>query len=115
MSNNREWLRTGAQFMVLALVNEVDRYGYEMIQELEKRSDYTFEMKEGTLYPILHRMEHAGYLTSYLQKASNGKERKYYTITKLGKKQLIEEEKAWQQFSKSMHQVVMMPQLKHGT
>ena len=68
MRDNREWLRTGAQLMVLSLINEKDRYGYEIIQEFERRSDEVFQMKEGTLYPILHRLENEGHLKSYKQK-----------------------------------------------
>ena len=46
--------------MLLALLENGDRYGYEIIKELKERSDSTFEFKEGTLYPVLHRMEGAG-------------------------------------------------------
>ena len=51
MSTQREWLRSGAQMMLLSLIQEQDRYGFEIIQELQKRSDNTFVMKEGSLYP----------------------------------------------------------------
>ncbi|QIK69158.1 helix-turn-helix transcriptional regulator [Erysipelothrix sp. HDW6C] len=109
MRNNREWLRTGSQLMVLSLISEHDRYGYEIIQELQSRSNNVFEMKEGTLYPILHRMENSGYLKSYSQKGDSGKERKYYRITTKGKKQLVEEKATWEQFSQSVMKVVSSP------
>lgn len=106
MRDNREWLRTGAQLMVLSLINEKDRYGYEIIQELVRRSDEVFQMKEGTLYPILHRLENEGHLKSYKQKTVENRERKYYRITKKGKTQLQEEKEKWSVFSNSVKKVV---------
>ena len=49
-----------AQLLVLSLLAGEDMYGYQMIVELARRSDHTFEMKEGTLYPVLHGLERAG-------------------------------------------------------
>ncbi len=107
MSTQREWLRSGAQMMLLSLIQEQDRYGFEIIQELQKRSDNTFVMKEGSLYPILHRMEKSGFLSSYQKAGAAGKDRKYYAITDKGKKQLVEDKKTWQEFSDSVSRVVM--------
>lgn len=106
MKNNREWLRTGSQLMILSLISEKDRYGYEIVKELESRSEDTFIMKEGTLYPILHRMESSGFLESYAEKSESGKKRKYYRITEKGLKQLVEDKKTWEQFSYSVRKVV---------
>ena len=49
-----------AQLLVLSLLAGEDMYGYQMIVELSRRSDHTFEMKEGTLYPVLHGLERDG-------------------------------------------------------
>ena len=46
-----------SSLLVLSLLRDQDRYGYEMISELERRSDHTFQMKEGTLYPVLKKLE----------------------------------------------------------
>ncbi|MCD8037098.1 MAG: PadR family transcriptional regulator [Clostridiales bacterium] len=92
--------------MLLALLKEKDRYGYEIIKELKERSDSTFEFKEGTLYPVLHRMENAGLVKSYRQEAENGKTRKYYRITPLGEERLEKEKKQWEEFSCSVNKVI---------
>ncbi|CAM3586953.1 PadR family transcriptional regulator [Erysipelothrix urinaevulpis] len=92
--------------MILSLINEQDRYGYEIVQELEKRSNNIFEMKEGTLYPILHRLEKKGYLKSYTKTMENGRKRKYYQITKDGAKQLQVDKETWTEFSESVKMVV---------
>jgi DNA-binding PadR family transcriptional regulator len=52
--------------LLLSLLEESDRYGYEIIKELEMRSDKAFQFKEGTLYPVLHKLENSGYVKSYL-------------------------------------------------
>lgn len=92
--------------LLLSLLSEGERYGYEIIKELENRSDRTFQFKEGTLYPVLHKMENNGLVTSYKAKGENGKERKYYKITSKGQKQLAEEKKTWETFSLSVNKVI---------
>ncbi len=72
--------------LILSLLEETDRYGYEIIRELEQRSDKAFQLKEGTLYPVLHKLENDGYVESYKAKGDRGRDRKYYKITRNGKK-----------------------------
>ena len=69
--------------LVLSLLKGQDLYGNQMITELERRSNQTFHMKEGTLYPVLKKLENGGYVTSYEAEA-NGRTRKYYRITAKG-------------------------------
>jgi DNA-binding PadR family transcriptional regulator len=92
--------------LVLTLLNESDKYGYEIIKELEIRSDKTFQFKEGTLYPVLHKLENDGFVKSYIAKGETGKERRYYQITKNGKKQLEDEKIKWKTFTLSVNKVV---------
>lgn len=92
--------------LLLSLLEEADRYGYEIIKELELRSDKTFQFKEGTLYPVLHKLQNSGFVKSYLEKGDTGKERRYYQITKNGKKQLVEEKEKWKVFSISVNKVI---------
>jgi len=81
-------LLTGSMTMlVLKLLSEKDMYGYEMIDTLRKKSQNVFELKAGTLYPLLHGLEEKGMLKVYEQEYL-GKTRKYYSITKEGKKLL---------------------------
>ena len=61
-----------AQLLVLSLLAGEDMYGYQMIVELARRSDHTFEMKEGTLYPVLHGLERDGAVEAYQQEAPTG-------------------------------------------
>ena len=92
--------------MLLSLLEEKDCYGYEIIREIEKRSENVFQFKEGTLYPVLHRMEAGGLLKSYQAKTEGGKARKYYRITPKGREQLEAEKEEWGVFKKSVERVV---------
>jgi DNA-binding PadR family transcriptional regulator len=92
--------------LLLSLLSESDKYGYEIIKELEQRTDKTFQFKEGTLYPVLHKLENSGYVKSYMAKGETGKERKYYQITKNGIRQLAEEKNNWKVFSVSVNKVL---------
>ena len=92
--------------LLLKLLSEKDMYGYEMIIELARRSQDTFQMKEGTLYPILHTLEKEKCLTSYQQMAPTGRMRKYYRITPLGRKLLTEKRAEWAQFAQGVDQVL---------
>ena len=87
-----------AQLLVLSLLAGEDMYGYQMIVELARRSDHTFEMKEGTLYPVLHGLERDGAVEAYQQEASTGRMR--------GAAVLREEAAAWQTYSGAVNAVL---------
>ena len=92
--------------LILSLLEGADLYGYQMIEELSRRSNDTFQMKEGTLYPILHALEKEKCLTSYQREAPTGRQRKYYRITRKGR-QLLEEKRAeWEAFRQGVDQVL---------
>lgn len=91
--------------LVLSLLADRDLYGYQMITELERRSDQTFHMKEGTLYPVLKKLENAGAVTSY-EADANGRTRKYYHITRSGLKHLAEEKDAWAHYAHGVNSVL---------
>ena len=91
--------------LLLKLLEEKDMYGYEMIKKLKETSENVFELKEGTLYPILHALEEKRYITSYWDESSS-KKRKYYSITKKGKDVLKEKETEWKIFSNGVNKVL---------
>lgn len=87
--------------LLLKLLSEQDMYGYEMISVLRERSENVFELKAGTLYPLLHSLEEKNLLEAYEQEAL-GKVRKYYSITKEGRKLLQEKETEWKEYSQAV-------------
>lgn len=92
--------------LVLSLLEKSDMYGYQMIEELSRRSSDLFQMKEGTLYPILHALEKDKYLSSYQQEAPTGRVRKYYRITRRGKQLLDDKRAEWAAFHRGVEQVL---------
>lgn len=92
--------------MLLKLVAEEDRYGYQLIEALRERSDHTFDLKAGTLYPLLRGLEEKGWVVSYEQAAENGRRRKYYSITVSGKKELDAKAAEWKTFSGAVERVM---------
>lgn len=106
MTINKNLLGGSAALLVLSLIKEKDMYGFEIILELENRSDQTFQLKEGTLYPILHKLEKKELLETYQLKGERGRKRKYYRITEKGIKQLSEEIKQWESFTNGVQKVI---------
>ena len=95
-----------AHLLVLSLLAGEDMYGYQIIVELARRSDHTFEMKEGTLYPVLHGLEREGAVEAYQQEAPTGRMRKYYHITRKGAELLKTEAESWQRYSSAVNAVL---------
>jgi DNA-binding PadR family transcriptional regulator len=95
-------MRKGStEFLILSLLMERPMYGYEISQQLKQRSGGYFEMKEGLLYPALHRMQQNGWLSTEWQ-VIGGRRRKYYALTPLGKEFLREQAAEWKSFVSAM-------------
>lgn len=92
--------------LVMKLLEGGDLYGYQMIEELRRRSDGTFRLRAGTLYPLLHSLEENGLVTAYERTAGNGKNRRYYHLTKQGSKALAEKETTWETYAKAVSRVL---------
>lgn len=93
--------------LILKLLSEQDMYGYEMIEVLRQRSQNVFELKAGTLYPLLHGLEDKGLLRVY-EKEAGGKVRKYYRITQEGLKTFRKKEEEWVFYSKAVQNVLSL-------
>jgi PadR family transcriptional regulator PadR len=87
------------EILVLKLLKKDEKYGYQLIGELKEKSDGMFTLKEGTLYPILYRLEDEGLVLSRWSEPK-GKEisRKYYIITDKGKQELNSLYELWNDF-----------------
>lgn len=105
MSADKNTVSGNTSMLILQLLSEKDRYGYEMIETLRKRSKNVFELKAGTLYPLLHGLEAEGSLTVYEQEFQ-GKVRKYYQITRRGLEQLEEKKREWKDYRDAVTQVI---------
>ncbi len=88
--------------LVLSILDEGDDYGYSIIKKVMAASDNQLEWKEGSLYPVLSKLEKNGLVTSKI-KVENGRKRKYYAINKPGKTRLEELKKEWQLITDTMN------------
>jgi len=92
MKFSREILKGSAPFVVLQVLHTLkSAYGYQLVTEIKHRSSGVFEFAEGTLYPLLYRLEDQQLVTSFVQKTEAGKDRRYYKLTTEG--QVVLEEK----------------------
>lgn len=95
---DRELKRGTLEMVLLRLLSERPMYGYELTSELRTRSAGLFELKEGTLYPVLYRLEERGQVTTEWQTPDRGVPRKYYVITAGGRAELERQLEQWRNF-----------------
>lgn len=105
MAIDKSLISGSTSMLILRLLEDKDMYGYEMIETLEKKSNNVFTLKAGTLYPLLHSLEEKKYLTAYENEAG-GKIRKYYSLTKEGKKYLKAKKDEWQEYQNAVSNVL---------
>lgn len=106
MAISKELLKGTTTLLILQLLKEGDKYGYEMVKELSTRSQDVFTLKEGTLYPILHNLESEGMIEAYWEETASSRKRKYYRLTQKGTKLLKEKKIEWQIYSKSVANII---------
>lgn len=111
MNFDKNLVGGSSDMLLLHLLRSRDMYGYEIIRELRLRSDDRFNFKEGTLYPILHKLEIRGYVKSYDYTCENGRHRNYYTITDEGRQKLDSELQKWREFTTCVEKVLAEPAL----
>ncbi len=106
MVRRRDLIKGSIDSLLLSLIGQQPMYGYQIIKEIEGRSQGYFQFKEGTLYPALHRLEGAGLVVGRWQVLSGGRRRRYYYITEKGHSILIEKTAQWQDFFAAMNMII---------
>ena len=81
--------------IILTILSSKESYGYEIIQEIKSLSDGKLTWAEGSLYPVLHKLEKRKLIKSSWKIADTKRKRKYYKLTSLGKKELAKEKENW--------------------
>ena len=106
MDYDREFLTGTVGVLILSLLSERAMYGYEILQEAERRSASQFQMKEGTLYPALHQMERVGFLKATWRESESGRARKYYSLTSKGRRHADSKRRQWESISAAMRAIL---------
>jgi PadR family transcriptional regulator, regulatory protein PadR len=102
---DRERLKGNLDLLLLAVLSAGPAHGYAIISALRDRSEGTFDLPEGTIYPALHRLEDAGLLASTWDQA-DGRRRRVYGLTSQGAAALAAEQAGWRRFAGGVHAVL---------
>jgi len=97
-----ELMRGAGPVAVMRLLERGEKYGYELVQLLDKKSDGVLAMGQSTLYPLLYNLQAKGLIAARSETAQNGRPRKYYRLTEKGKRQLSRDRKQWEALSVAM-------------
>jgi len=106
VASRRDLFKGSSNSLLLCLLEQQPMYGYQIVKELEARSQGYFRFKEGTLYPALHRLEKSGLITSEWQMLPNGRQRRYYYITAKGHSKLAMEKIQWRDFLNAIKLII---------
>ena len=99
---SRELKAASTKPMILSILARGESYGYQLLQDITELSGGNWEWSEAMLYPVLKRLSSEGFIQSRWEVQENGRKRKYYHLTKLGKEALAEERDNWL----NVHQVL---------
>ena len=101
-----QFLGSAIEMLILEVIGQGPSYGYEITQTVGERSNGYFDLKEGSLYPALHRLEEAGWIRAEWITKESGRRSRIYQVTAAGKKQLGAEEARWQSVTSAVNQVL---------
>lgn len=99
-------IKGALDMLVLDVVSRGPNYGYQIAQTVLAMSDQRFELKEGSLYPALHRLKRRKLLTSYWVDTPEGRRRKYYRLTPAGRRALKQKKEQWTNFTQAVQGVL---------
>jgi DNA-binding PadR family transcriptional regulator len=95
--------------IMLKLLAEREMYGYEIIQDVNRRTNNVLAWKEGTIYPWLHRLEQEGLILGEWKTSRAGRERKYYRLTRRGAAALGQKVSEWQTLATAVNALLCAP------
>ena len=99
---DRELRRGSLELAILHLLASGEAYGYEIVSKLTQRTNGALEITDGTLYPVLYRLERAGFVSVRWETPARGVPRKYYDLTPTGRTELARLTREWTAFAKAM-------------
>ncbi|MEX2533046.1 MAG: PadR family transcriptional regulator [Nitriliruptoraceae bacterium] len=95
MRIEKDLVAAAATPLVLAILSEGESYGYAILERVRELSDGELTWSDGMLYPLLHRLQRFGYVTTQWRTPTQGRRRRYYTITTEGTAALAEHQRQW--------------------
>lgn len=98
MTFDRELLRGSLELMILSELSAGERYGYQILAAWRDQTGGRVDLKAGTLYPLLHKLEDQGSVQSRWDD-STGRERKWYALTEKGRRRLVRDAREWMDYA----------------
>jgi len=105
MSNDRELRKGSAETLILALLQERDRHGYEIAKLIDRRSDGTLKFHVASLYPTLYRLERRGLIQGRWVERAGVRRRRFYRLTAEGQQTLNAQRRSWKTFFTALNRV----------
>jgi len=112
-SIERELKRGALELIVLHLLEPGEAYGYEIVAKLTAETNGTLAITDGTLYPVLYRLERAGFVSVRWETPQRGVPRKYYQLTNTGRDELVRLKREWTSFAGSMSKLLSTKGVRH--
>lgn len=100
--------RSDLDAVILGALADGPLHGYAIVKRLDQNTDGLLKLGEGQLYPALHRMEKQGMVTATWDQQEGKPSRRVYSLTESGKTELVKRRETWQQFVKSINQVLKL-------
>src|SRR5437879_972329 len=97
-----ELLQGTLDLLILKTLTAGPMHGYAIAQRIQQGSDEVLVVEEGSLYPALYRMEGKGWITAEWGKSENNRRAKYYSLTRMGRKQLEQETALWERVCRAI-------------
>lgn len=104
-SPDREWKKGSAELLVLSLLEDRQRHGYDISKMIHIRSGGALQFHVTSLYPLLHRLEEQGWIEGRWVEKAEQRRRRYYSLTKKGRKVLRAQQKSWRKFVAAISRV----------
>lgn len=108
MNVNRDLVAASATPLLLALLETEESYGYRIIQRVKESSDGALEWSEGMLYPVLHRLEKRGLISSRWKLSDQGRRRRVYALTAQGRAELESQRSEWRAVQSTLQRIGFM-------
>lgn len=110
MSGDRELRKGSAELLILSLLQERDRHGYELAKLIERRSSGELAFHVASLYPILYRLERRSLIQGRWVEKAGERRRRFYRLTAQGEKTLAAQRRSWNTFLTALNRVARLRQ-----
>jgi PadR family transcriptional regulator PadR len=102
---NLELKKGSAELMILSLIEDQSRHGYDISKLIEQRSAGTVKFRVASLYPLLYRLEKRGWIDGRWVEKAGQRRRRYYRLTKEGHRMLAAQRRGWQEFVEAINRI----------